>query len=95
MKYSRAKAFTEIELYNPTGHNPIIRREITRDSNSSNWILNGKGCQMKEVKKKCPQEFYLKLVIFQVQRVVADMNVQLSNKCQFLPQVRELHHLLC
>ena len=52
MKYSRAKAFTEIELYNPTGHNPIIRREITRDSNSSSWILNGKGCQMKEVREK-------------------------------------------
>lgn len=50
MKYSKPKAFTEIELFNPSGSNPLIRREINRDSNNSIWILNGKNCPMKEVR---------------------------------------------
>jgi len=63
VKYSKAKAFTEVELYNPTGHNPVIRREITRDSNSSSWILNGKGCQMKEVRKNTRHLRYTEVII--------------------------------
>ena len=48
MKYSKPKAFTEVELFNPSGTNPLIRREINRDTNNSVWILNGKTSQMKE-----------------------------------------------
>ncbi|XP_065886406.1 structural maintenance of chromosomes protein 5-like isoform X2 [Dysidea avara] len=69
VKYGKSEAFIEIELFNPSGHNPIIRRKIHCDNNSSTWILNGKSSQLKEVKE-----------------VVSDMNVQIANKCQFLPQ---------
>ena len=53
MKYSKPDAFTEIELFNPSGPNPLIRREINRDRNTSLWILNGKTSQMKEVCDLC------------------------------------------
>ncbi|XP_065886413.1 structural maintenance of chromosomes protein 5-like isoform X2 [Dysidea avara] len=69
VKYGKSEAFIEIELFNPSGHNPVIQRQIHCDNNSSTWILNGKSCQLKEVKE-----------------VVSDMNVQIANKCQFLPQ---------
>ena len=91
MKYSKPKAFTEIELFNPSGSNPLIRREINRDTNNSLWILNGKSCQMKEVNLILSRVNCLSTLI-QVQKVVSDMNVQLSNKCQFLPQVRNYEH---
>ena len=96
MKYSKPKAFTEIELFNPSGSNPLIRREINRDKNNSIWILNGKTSQMKEASLFLHNWFINTTglsTLLQVQKVVSDMNVQLSNKCQFLPQVRIHHHL--
>ncbi|XP_065886408.1 structural maintenance of chromosomes protein 5-like isoform X2 [Dysidea avara] len=69
VKYGRSEAFIEIELFNPCEHNPVIRRQIHCDNNSSTWILNGKSSHLKEIKE-----------------VVSDMNVQIANRCQFLPQ---------
>lgn len=64
MKYSKPKAFTEIELFNPSGSNPLIRREINRDNNNSTWILNGKSSQMKEVSWDFSQPKLILLTLF-------------------------------
>ena len=51
MKHGANKAVVEIELFNPTGHNHTIRREIHKQANRSNWELNGSHSTMNEVKK--------------------------------------------
>jgi len=51
VKYGKSEACTEIELFNPSGQNPVIQRHIHRDKNSSTWTLNGKSSQLKEVRK--------------------------------------------
>lgn len=45
------EGFVEIELYDPRGKNPIIRRHLNIRDNSSTWLINGRTVQLKEVRE--------------------------------------------
>ncbi|XP_048583434.1 structural maintenance of chromosomes protein 5 [Nematostella vectensis] len=49
VKHGASQGMTEVELYNSSGHNYIITRDIYREGNRSVWKINGKGATMKEV----------------------------------------------
>jgi len=51
IKHGKMEGFVEIELYDPRGKNPIIRRHLNIRDNSSTWLINGRTVQLKEVTK--------------------------------------------
>eukprot|EP01132_Coremiostelium_polycephalum_P003135 gene3135-3919_t len=69
IKHGCDRSFIEIELFNENGNNWVVRREMHRSSNSSDFKLNGKPINHNDLLTK-----------------VREMNVQVDNLCQFLPQ---------
>lgn len=70
VKHGKDSGFVEITLYDdkaPT--HPVIRRSLSATSNSSEWTINRRSEQEKNVKK-----------------LVESLNIQLDNRCMFLPQ---------
>ncbi|XP_031560445.1 structural maintenance of chromosomes protein 5-like [Actinia tenebrosa] len=51
VKHGHPQALIEVELFNCSGKNYVITREIYREGNRSNWKLNGKPATMKEVQE--------------------------------------------
>lgn len=69
VKHGANRALIEIELFNPSGRNFVIRREIHRKENKSIFYLDGKQTGIQKVKE-----------------MVINLNIQINNLCQFLPQ---------
>lgn len=51
IKHGATQAMTEIELYNSTGGNYVVTRDMYRSENNSKWRINGKNATMKEVQE--------------------------------------------
>ncbi|XP_077989076.1 structural maintenance of chromosomes protein 5-like isoform X2 [Glandiceps talaboti] len=51
VKYGHNHATLEVELCNPGGRNTIIRRDITRQGNTSTWCVNGNRKSLREVEE--------------------------------------------
>ncbi|XP_015785462.1 structural maintenance of chromosomes protein 5 [Tetranychus urticae] len=65
-------AQTEIELFNPSGDNYVIKRKISTSGDGkskSDWLLNKVPKKLSEIKE-----------------LISSLNIRVSNLCQFLPQ---------
>ncbi|XP_070543706.1 structural maintenance of chromosomes protein 5-like [Ptychodera flava] len=51
VKYGHNSAVLEVELCNPAEGNTVIRREITRQGNTSTWRVNGRVTTLREVEE--------------------------------------------
>ncbi|XP_025077820.1 LOW QUALITY PROTEIN: structural maintenance of chromosomes protein 5-like [Pomacea canaliculata] len=72
VKYGTTKGTIELELFNCTGDNYVIRREITKSRDSrgtSGWWVNGRTASQKSVEE-----------------MVSRLKIQVGNLVQFLPQ---------
>ena len=50
VKHGKERGFVEIELSDPEGVNPVIRRELNAYDNKSVWRLNGNTSSQNEVR---------------------------------------------
>ncbi|TFK46958.1 P-loop containing nucleoside triphosphate hydrolase protein [Heliocybe sulcata] len=70
VKLGTDKGYVELELKGKKGQgNLTIRRNLSANSKSSTFTLNGEGASGKEVTSR-----------------IAELNIQVSNLCSFLPQ---------
>ena len=53
MKHGKRDGFVEIELCETrkAGKNPVIKRKISADQNSSTWFINGVVCKQADVRE--------------------------------------------
>lgn len=97
VKHGKETGFVEITLCDhKASTHPVIRRTISASSNSSEWTINRRSVQEKEV-CGCNHRYWTHLfeLHLQVKKLVMSLNIQLDNHCMFLPQVSGLNCSMC
>lgn len=99
IKHGKEKATIEIELYNTKGRNLVVKRTLRQD-NKSDWMLNGECMQCAIGLKYKPLREWIDLFLLLLKKkghvvkkpkiiqTMKNLNVQVDNLCQFLPQDR-------
>jgi chromosome segregation ATPase len=90
VQHNKVEGWVEVELFNSHGKNWVVRRLLSADANTSSWMLNGKEVLKKEVGLYHPKNIHVSplcmLSVTQIEKLTAELHIQLDNKCQFVPQ---------